>query len=592
MRPALATPTCLAALALLMLAGVAPAADPVPRDAQGLPTWEVRAYADFPVRIVLHDAEALQDLLARVPLRSFAREDVKSMAETGVIVEPRVTEAEARALEAAGFAFERIPDVEQQERRAIEAEWRRQAEAGEASLRTLPDKGVYHTHAQIGTILQAAETNHPTLCVRSTLGTSVNGRDLWTLKITDNPGVEEAEPEVRLAGTIHGNEPPGQEMLLYLIDWLTTQYGIDPDVTDLVDNTEIWITPCLNPDGLTSGTRTNAHGIDLNRNYPVPNGAIGDDGTWTQEPETIATRTFGEAHRFVVSENGHTGTMVVNYPWDWTYTRAPDDAALILLSLEYSTYNTPMYNGPFYHGITNGADWYIVWGSLQDCSYHFQGNAEVTIELSTSYAPPASQLDTMWNNNRQSFVHFIRAARYGIHGVVTDAVTGAPLDALITVAGNTKTVRTDPDHGDYYKLLPTGTYSLLFEAPGHLGETITGVSTTWGTPTVLDVALWPEGAGAPVAAAASAGLVASPNPFRERTELRFSVGRAGPVRVTIHDAGGRLVRTLADEARGEGAAVVPWDGRTDAGQRAADGVYFVRLRTADGEQARKITRTK
>jgi len=573
--------------ALLGPGALSAAAQQIPRDAHGLPQWEVRVFDDFPVRIELGSRAELAALLARVPIAAFDREDVRLLAGGRVAIEPRVTEAELQALEAAGYRPERRRDVEQEGRRAMEEAWRRQAEAGKAV-------GVYHTHAQIGTILAAAETNHPALCDRISIGSSVLGRELWTLKISDNVAVEEAEPEVRLAATIHGNEPPGQEMLLYLIDWLTSRYGVDPDVTALVDDTEIYVTPCLNPDGLTSGTRRNAHNVDLNRNYPVPNGTIGDDGTWTQEPETIAVRTFGETHHFVISENGHTGSLVVNYPWDYTYTRAPDDAALIALSLEYSTYNLPMYNGDFPQGITNGADWYVVWGSLQDWSYHATGCIDVTIELSDSYAPPASQLDALWDDNRESLLHFVRAARYGIHGRVTSSATGLPVDATVTVIGNAKPVATDPDHGDWYKLLPTGTYSLQFTADGYLDRTVSGVSTVWGVPTVLDVAMDPvgTGAGALAAGAIDAPLTASPNPFRGETTLRFGTARTGPVRIAIHDAAGRLVRTLAAGLRTAGDAAVVWDGRDGDGRRVAGGVYFARLEAPGRSEAGRIVRLR
>ena len=584
---------CLLPFAFACLCPLPVRAQEIPSDAHGLPSWQVRVYEDFPVRIELESRGALAAMLARVPIASFDREDVKSVVGARLVLEPRVTEAEALALETAGYRVARVPDLEQQGRRAIEAAWRRQAEEGGASLRTGPDKGAYHTHAQIGTILAAAEANHPALCRRIDIGGSVQGRELWTLKISDNVASEEAEPEVRLAGTIHGTEPPAQEMLLYLVDWLTTQYGVDPDVTELVDGTEIFITPCLNPDGLTAGTRGNAHGIDLNRNYPVPNGTIGDDGTWTQEPETVAVRTFGEARHFVVSENGHTGTLVVNYPWDYTYTRAPDDAAIINLSLEYSTYNLPMYNGPFTHGITNGADWYVVRGSLQDWSYQDTGCIDVTIELSTTYAPPASQLDTMWNNNRESFLHYIRAARYGIHGRVTDTVTGLPLAATIAVTGNTKPVTTDPEHGDYYKLLPTGTYSVLVTADGHADRTFTGVATVWGTPTVLDVQMDPIGTGVgTLAATGDAPLSVWPNPSRGATMLRFSSAWSVPTTLVIHDAAGRRVRSLLEGLPAAGDVTVSWDGTSNAGVRVADGVYFARLDAMGRREVCKILRLR
>jgi hypothetical protein len=577
----------LLAFLLLGLAPGAPAAPAVPRDSHGLPQWEVRVYRDFPVRVDLPSPEALASLLQAVPIADFDREQVRPGPGGRVTLETRVTDAEARALESAGVSFERLPDVEQEVRRAMEAEWARQAAEGDGLRGEL--RGVYHTHAQIGTIFQQAETSYPALARRLNIGSSVQGRELWTLEISDDVGVDEAEPEVRLAGAIHGNEPVGLEMLLYLVDHLLANYGTDPVVTDLVENTDLFITPCLNPDGLTAGIRRNAHNVDLNRNYPVPDGSIGDDGTWTREPETVAVIDFGAAHHFVVSENGHTGALVVNYPWDYTYTLAPDDAAIILLSLEYSTYNLPMYNGAWLHGITNGAQWYVVKGSLQDWSYADTGCIDVTIEMSNTYAPPPGQLDVLWNDNRESFLHYVRAARYGVHGLVTDSVTGAPLAATVSIVGNTKPVTTDPDRGDYYKLLPTGTYTVVVSADGHATKTVPGVSTVWGTPAVLDVPLDPIGTGVDALAASAASLVSSPNPFIAGTTLRFTLARAERVRLSIFDAGGRRVASLLDGERPAGTCTVDWDGRTGAGAAAANGVYFARLERDGRIQVTKLT---
>ncbi len=125
----------------------------------------------------------------------------------------------------------------------------------------------YHTYPQIESTLAAAEANYPTICRRVSLGTTVQGRTMWALCITDNPGVEEDEPEFRYISTMHGNEIIGMEMCLSLIDYLTVNYGVDSRVTNLVNSVEIWIVPCMNPDGFVAGTRGNAHGTDLNRNF-------------------------------------------------------------------------------------------------------------------------------------------------------------------------------------------------------------------------------------------------------------------------------------------------------------------------------------
>ncbi|MFH1842314.1 MAG: M14 family zinc carboxypeptidase [bacterium] len=502
---------------LVGLPAIAAQAADIPLDKNGLPCWIEREYGDFPVRIELRSSEELDALLKAIPIASFNREQISFQWDTPkqyrLIFEPRVTAAEADALIEAGYLFEPLPDLERQVRKEMERVWAEQAKTGGDKL-ARGEKGVYHTHAQIGTILQQVETDHPTLADFGNIGASVQGRDLWMIRISDNITAEEAEPEIRLSSTMHGNEPPGLEMLLFLVDYLTDNYGVAgfEDVTYLVDNYDIYIVPCHNPDGLAAGTRANANGIDINRNFPVPNGNIGGDGTWTEEIETILMKNFGFAHHFVIGEDGHAGALVVNYPWDYQYALTPDDAAIIKMSLEYSTYNLPMYNGSFTQGIVRGCNWYVTEGSLQDWSYEETDCIHVIIEYHNLHTPPASYLDGLWDENRESFMHWIKSARYGINGVVTGSDTGSPLDATIVVSGNDKWVHTDPSHGDYYKLLDTGSYDLTFSATGYISETHYGVATTWGTPTVLDVDLDPVAhgdIGGTVTAQGGAGLDAN-----------------------------------------------------------------------------------
>ncbi|MEZ5065100.1 MAG: FlgD immunoglobulin-like domain containing protein [bacterium] len=94
---------------------------------------------------------------------------------------------------------------------------------------------------------------------------------------------------------------------------------------------------------------------------------------------------------------------------------------------------------------------------------------------------------------------------------------------------------------------------------------------------------------APVAALGETGVSIEPNPFASSTRLSFSSRREGPARVTVLDVRGRAVRTLLDAAVPAGRSEVQWDGRDDAGEAVATGVYFVRVETVDGETTRKVT---
>jgi len=219
-----------------------------------------------------------------------------------------------------------------------------------------------------------------------------------------------------------------------------------------------------------------------------------------------------------------------------------------------------------------------------------RGCIDVTLELNDQKWPPASQLDDLWDDNRDSYLAYIAAARWGVHGVVTDASSGAPLDATITVTGISTTVRTDPAHGDYYKLLPTGTWEVTVAAAGYVPYTETGVTTTWGTETVLDVALTAEASGVPPAHVAT--VRAAPNPFNGGTTVAFTVPADGPVEVAVFDLRGRCVRTLFQGFHAAGPDSVSWDGRSDAGRNVAAGMYIVRLDSPHGRALAKLTYAK
>jgi len=355
----------------------------------------------------------------------------------------------------------------------------------------------YRTYTQIAQLLQDAQTAHPTLCQRVSIGTSVQGKPIWALNISGNIGVEEDEPEFKYISTMHGNEWVGNEMMLYLIDELLSEYGSDPQITNLVDEMDIWIVPVMNPDGFAIPQRGNINGVDLNRDFPD---RISDPVNTTagRAAETAAVMNWSFARSFTASANFHTGALVANYPYDNNnsgadvYTPCPDDDLFIWVCEQYSQHNSPMWNSPtFFHGITNGADWYTIDGGMQDWNYHWMGCNEITVELSNTFIPSAAQIPTYWSQNRNSLLAYMDTALIGVRGLVTDAATGEPLDATVTVVGRDHAVYTDPDVGDYHRMLLPGTYNLTFTAAGYGSKTINNVVVNNGPATRLDVTMAP-----------------------------------------------------------------------------------------------------
>src|SRR5436190_13057290 len=141
----------------------------------------------------------------------------------------------------------------------------------------------YHTYAEMLANVDAEVAAHPAIVRRFSIGKSYQGRTIWAVKISDNVGVDENEPEVLFDGLTHSDEHMGLEMTLHIMHWLVDGYGHDTTITRLVNNREIWIVLAVNPDGAEydiSGGHfhfwrknrqptpgTSYIGTDLNRNF-------------------------------------------------------------------------------------------------------------------------------------------------------------------------------------------------------------------------------------------------------------------------------------------------------------------------------------
>ncbi len=453
----------------------------------------------------------------------------------------------------------------------------------------------------IGTDLLAHQSTYPTLCERYDLGLSVNGRHLWALRITDNISLEEDEPEFKYIATMHGDEIVGTKMCMMLIDYLLTNYGGDPQATNIVDSVDLWIVPLMNPDGYTSGPRTryNANLVDLNRNFPD----FGDPNTTAGRAiETAHVMNWSAQHAFVASANFHGGALVVNYPFDnslFGSQYSPDDDLFIYISEEYSSRNLPMWSGSWFHGITNGAEWYVVYGGMQDWNYLFMGCNEVTIELGNTKQPSATQIGALWNDNRDAMLAYIETSLIGVRGVVTDGTTGLPLAATVTVAGRNHEVYTDPDVGDYHRMLLAGAYDLTFDAAGYAPVVETGVVVTAGAATVLDVQLGsvPTISVTPVDDLAASGPVGGPFPgaqiYRVTSEAPNAVnvevtasaswialnGSAGPVAFALSGVGDYEDVTVDIASAADALVAGTYNGAVD----------FTNLSGGEGDATRSVT---
>ena len=275
---------------------------------------------------------------------------------------------------------------------------------------------------------------------------------------------------------MHGDETGGFILMLRLADYLLKNYSASSRVKTLVDDLEIWINPLANPDGtyrngntITTPTRFNANGVDLNRNFPDP-----FTPNTVKQKETIDMMNFLRRHRFVLSANFHSGAEVVNYPWDrWLSKFHADDSWFNSISRAYAD-TVHVYGGPAYmnfldNGVTRGSDWYVVYGGRQDFVTGDLNGREVTIELDEQHVTPEAQLALLWQNNWRSLLGYLENALYGIHGKVRNVNSYVPISARIFINGHDKDsshVYSDTLSGSFVRYLSPGSWNLTFSASG------------------------------------------------------------------------------------------------------------------------------
>lgn len=451
----------------------------------------------------------------------------------------------------------------------------------------------YHNYDELTAFLQNIESQYPDICKLITVGQSVQGRELWFMKISDNVDIEEDEPEFKYIANMHGDEPVGRELLIYLITLITDNYGIDPRFTKMVDSLELWIMPSMNPDGFEMHTRYNANGVDLNRNFPDPitNPVNTPAG---REPETQAIMYHAFGHSSVLSANFHTGALVVNYPYDCMYQLTPDNDLFIDISLAYSIHNGPMYYGSFPQGITNGAQWYIIHGGMQDWNYYWMGDNEVTVEQCNDKWPSASWLPGLWDDNRESMLSYIETIYRGIRGIVTDT-QGIPLDATIVVDGIDHEVYTDPDVGDYHRMLLPGTYSITVSAEGYVPQSINNIVVVDSQATRVDVQLV-SGSSVDIHNNKVGSIPVLeqnyPNPFNPITNIRYYLPKKAKVEIGIYNILGQKINTLVDCIMESGYHNVIWTGKDENNNDVSSGIYLYKINTDNFTETKRMVLIK
>ncbi len=319
----------------------------------------------------------------------------------------------------------------------------------------------YPSYPTITQKLQDLAKKFPKITRLESIGKTVQGRELWMMKISDNAGIDEVEPEFKFISSMHGDEITGRELTLRLIEDMLENYGKDAKITDLINNSELFIMPSMNPDGSEMRRRANANGVDLNRDFPefTRNDQNSPAG---RQPETQAVMNFQKLRNFSLSANFHGGAVCVNYPWDARFDQHPFEALAVDFSHAYADLNGPMRaSSQFSGGITNGAQWYVLRGGMQDWSYLWHNDMQVTIELSDAKWPQYSQIPQFYKENRESMLKYIELIHQGAGLRLSDRLASGKVTVL---KGSENLGTYGFQNGEFYKVLDPGQYTLQVEA--------------------------------------------------------------------------------------------------------------------------------
>ena len=343
------------------------------------------------------------------------------------------------------------------------------------------DSRAYSTAAQIIQKMDNLVSTYPDICKKTEYGSSVSNRELSALKISDNVATDENEGEIIFDGGIHGNEVGGPENMIIFAEELCSKYGNDATITGLIDNQEIWIYCMVNPDGRESMSRYNANGVDLNRNYGYMT-TMTNEGF--SEPETKAIRNCLLENQFSIQISYHSGIEYILYPWGLYSTQTPDKLHHQLICNTYS--QTSGYDNL---DVMQSYASYYTTGETLDYAYGALGISSMTEEISFDKQP--SDITGFYNKNVNAMLKMIEYTGYGLKGTITDAVTRAPVGAIIIV-DNCYPIYSDPEVGDYHKFVKSGTYSIQVNANGYKPKTVGNISVQDQSSTVTDIQLEPE----------------------------------------------------------------------------------------------------
>ncbi|HVP07777.1 MAG TPA: M14 family metallopeptidase, partial [Candidatus Acidoferrum sp.] len=316
--------------------------------------------------------------------------------------------------------------------------------------------GGFRTLAQIEAYLDSLTMLYPGLCSpKFSIGPTYEGRQMWVVRISNNPTVEQGKPSVFYNSLIHAREPEGAAMLLNFMQYLLSNYGVDTAITNLIDNRELYFLPVVNPDGYYYNQTTNpngggmwrknrrplggtTYGIDLNRNFGfkwgideygssgILNSEVYRGSSAFSEPETQNMRNFIATHNFSIVHNIHTYANLVLWPYgyDRVWSNKDDFYQNLGDSMTQVNHYTPQVSWLLYPTNGDADDW--AWGDTLTKPRTITLTTEIG-NNTDGFWPSVSRIPVLSAENLQAELFLARVA-------ANPYIIGPPTEPSPTVA--------------------------------------------------------------------------------------------------------------------------------------------------------------
>jgi carboxypeptidase T len=298
-------------------------------------------------------------------------------------------EAGRARLTAAGVAFDVIEAD-------IDAAARREAERlASPAAQSADFFAEFRDGRAIEARLRALAEEHPTRASLHGIGSTLDGRTLWALRVG---GAQPDALPMLINGTQHAREWIAAMTATCVADRLVRDYDKDPAVRALVDTTEVWLVPVVNPDGYQYSwgqdrywrkNRRGGHGVDLNRNFSVAFGGQGSSGFKRSdvyrgerpfsEPETTALRDLAKREQVRLHIDFHAYGQLVLFPWNHSTKKSDDHARFAAIGDQVASAIYAQHDNRY--RLIRGVELYAAAGTMTDWMYGEAGATSFTIEL-------------------------------------------------------------------------------------------------------------------------------------------------------------------------------------------------------------------